>query len=256
MTDTMKRNPIAFVRPPGNTYAKALSQRPDNAKIDVSLAKLQHEKYTDALELAGVEVLYMATLEYFPDSVFVEDTAIFLKDRAVICYMKGESRRGETECIQPVLVKYCPLDVLGPPVTIDGGDVLNTGKALFVGQSKRTNQLAITALSKLTRQQIIPVPVEKGLHLKTSATYIGENIIILDPASIDRSVFEGYEIIEVDKEESYAANCLAFGKNVLIADGYPKLAEQLKARGFNLLPVPMSEFAKAQGGLTCMSLLF
>jgi len=246
----------AFVRPPGNSYVKAQSQNPDNEKIDVSLAKLQHEKYTDALELAGIEVIFMPTLEYFPDSVFVEDTAIFLNDRIAICYFKGQARRGETECIQPLLVKYCPLDVLGPPVTIDGGDVLNTGKHLFVGQSKRTNEHAVGALAKLTNQPVVPVPVEKGLHLKTSATYIGKNIIVLDPASIDRSYFEQYEIIEVDEEEGYAANCLAFGENVLIADGYPKLAEKLQERGFNILPVPMSEFAKANSGLTCLSLLF
>jgi len=256
MTDTMKRETRAFVRPPGNSYAKAQSQNPDNAKIDVALAKLQHVKYADALELAGLEVIYLAKLEYFPDSVFVEDTAVFLNDCIIICYFKGQARRGETECIQPVLVNYRPLEVFGPPVTIDGGDVLNTGKHLFVGQSTRTNQYAIIALSPCTKQQIIPVPVEHCLHLKTSATYLGENIIVLDPAKIDRSVFEDYEIIEVDKEESYAANCLAIGENVLIADGYPKLAEQIRERGFKTIPVPMSEFAKAEGGLTCLSLIF
>ena len=248
--------PRAFVRPPGNSYVNAQSQNPNNAKIDVALAKLQHEKYTDALELAGVEVIYMPPLEYFPDSVFVEDTAIFMKDCIAICYFKGMARRGETECIQPLLVKYGKLEVLGPPVTIDGGDVLNTGKHLFIGQSKRTNEIAVGEMAKLTKQPVVPVPVEKGLHLKTSATYIGRNIIVLDPASIDRSFFEQYEIIEVDEDEGYAANCLAFGENVLIAEGYPKLAAKLHDRGFKTIPVPMSEFAKANGGLSCLSLLF
>jgi dimethylargininase len=246
----------AFVRPPGKSYVNAQSQNPDNAKIDVALAQQQHEKYTDALEHAGVEVIYMPPLEYFPDSVFVEDTAILMKDCIAICYFKGRERRGETECIQPLLVKYAKLEVLGPPVTIDGGDVLNTGKHLFIGQSKRTNEHAVEALGKLTKQPIVPVPVEKGLHLKTSATYIGKNVIVLDPASVDRTFFEQYEIIEVDEDEGYAANCLAFGDNVLIAEGYPKIAAKLQDRGFTTLPVPMSEFAKANGGLTCLSLLF
>ena len=248
--------PRAFVRPPGKSYVNAQSQNPDNAKIDVALAQQQHEKYTDALEQAGVEVLYMPTLEYFPDSVFVEDTAIFMKDCIAISYFKRRERRGETECIQPLLVKYGKLEVLGPPVTIDGGDVLNTGKHLFIGQSKRTNEHAVEALAKLTHQPVVPVPVEKGLHLKTSATYIGKNVIVLDPATIDRSYFEQYEIIEVDEDEGYAANCLAFGDNVLIADGHPKIAAKLQDRGFTTLPVPMSEYAKANGGLTCLSLLF
>jgi dimethylargininase len=248
--------PKAFVRPPGNSYVKAQSQHPENAKIDVALAKAQHEKYTDALELAGVEVIYMPTLEYFPDSVFVEDTAIFMKDCIAISYFKGNARRGETECIQPLLVKYGKLEVLGPPVTVDGGDVLNTGKHLFIGQSKRTNEHAVGELGKLTNQPVVPVPVEKGLHLKTSATYIGRNIIVLDPYTIDRSYFEQYEIIEVDEDEGYAANCLAFGENVLIAEGNPKLAEKLDDRGFKTIPVPMSEYEKANGGLTCLSLVF
>ena len=256
MKEPKNHETIALVRPPGESFAKALSQNPGNIAIDISLAQRQHRNYVKALEQAGATVVLLDALEDFPDSVFVEDTAIILKDRAIICPMKEDTRRGETESIKSEINNYRELKVLRPPVSLDGGDAINTGEALFIGLSKRTNKEAVSALTKLTDQQIIPAPVINGLHLKSSATYIGENTIVINPARIDRSTFAGYELIEVKEEESYAANCLPIGKNVLIADGYPKLAKQISERGFIPHPIPMTEFAKAEGALTCLSLIF
>ena len=247
---------VALVRPPGSSFVNALSQKPGNAAIDAALARHQHQGYVEALEQAGAVVVSLEPLENFPDSVFVEDTAIILKNGALICAMKEKTRRDETACIQSAIKKYRQLETLRPPVSIDGGDVLDAGKFLFVGQSKRTNIEAVKALEEFTDQQVVPVPVLHGLHLKTSATCIGQNIIVLDPKCIDPSAFKQFAVIEVASEESYAANCLAIGDNVLVASGYPRLEERLRKRGFHVIPVPMSEFAKAEGSLTCLSLLF
>ncbi len=254
--DRLEHRVIALVRPPGASFANALSQRPGNDAIDVALARQQHQGYVKALEQAGVVVVSLEPLEKFPDSVFVEDTAIILKNRALICAMNEDTRRDETECIKSAISKYRRLETLRPSVSIDGGDALDAGKFLFVGQSKRTNMEAVKALAKFTGQEVVPVPVLHGLHLKTSATYIGKNIIVLDPDGVDPSVFKDYDVIKVASEESYSANCLAIGNKVLLASGYSKLEEILITRGFHVIPVPMSEFAKAAGSLTCLSLIF
>jgi len=252
----MSQGVIALVRPPGASFVNALSQKPGNVAIDATLARHQHQRYVKALKQSGASVVSLDPLEQFPDSAFVEDTAIILKNRALMCAMKEDTRRDETECIKSAIKQYRRLEILHPPVSIDGGDVLDTGNILFVGLSKRTNGEAVKVLAEFTDQQVVPVPVLHGLHLKTSATYIGKNIIVLDPACIDLTAFKEYEVIEVAREESYAANCLALGDKVLIASGYPRLAEMVRERGFQIIEVPMSEFAKAAGSLTCLSLLF
>jgi dimethylargininase len=250
------REIIALVRPPGVSYVNALSQKPGSTAINIALALRQHQGYVQALERAGAFVISLDPLENFPDSTFVEDTAIILRDCALICAMKEESRCHETERIQSAIKKYRRLEVLSPPVSIDGGDIFATEKYLFIGQSKRTNHAAVEALAKFTELEVVPVPVLHGLHLKTSASYIGKNVIVLNSANVDPSVFKEFDVLEVDDKESYSANCLAIGNNVLVADGHPKLEEMVKQRGFQTIPVPMSEFAKAEGSLTCLSLLF
>ncbi len=256
MDDRMSQGVIALVRPPGASFVNALSQKPGNVAIDATLARHQHQGYVKALKQSGASVVSLDPLEQFPDSAFVEDTAIILKNRALMCAMKEDTRRDETECIKSAIKQYRRLETLHPPVSIDGGDVLDAGNILFVGLSKRTNGEAVKVLAEFTDQQVVPVPVLHGLHLKTSATYIGKDIIVLDPACVDPSVFKDYDVIKVASEESYSANCLAIGDKVLLASGYSKLEEMLITRGFHVMPVPMSEFAKAEGSLTCLSLIF
>ncbi len=245
----------ALVRPPGASFPKALSQKAGNSRIDLPLALEQHRRYVQALKQAGAKVVVLDPLDNFPDSVFVEDTAIILEDKALLCAMKEETRRGEVEHIREEIQKYRTLEILQPPAYVDGGDVILAGDTLYVGQSKRTHHEAAEALSTCTNKKVVPVHVHKRLHLKTSATCLGRNILIIDTESVDPVPFKNFQKIEVGREENYAANCLALGETVLMPEGYPALAKRVEQEGFNVLPIPMSEFKKAEGGLTCLSLL-
>jgi dimethylargininase len=245
----------ALVRRPSNNFAQALSEHPEAGSIDFEKARQQHMAYCEALQTAGLTVEILEPLDAFPDSVFIEDNAVILEGRAVLCSMKETNRRGEVALLAEALPSRLPLLRLQPPVFIDGGDILQTEDTVFVGQSERTNREAITALQPLTSKHVVPVRVKHGLHLKTSVSTLGNNLLVINPSHIETEPFLEFEWIKVEAEEAYAANCLTVGENVILPAGFPKLEQHIQQHGFKTLPVEMSEFQKADGGVTCLSLL-
>ncbi|MEC7641088.1 MAG: arginine deiminase-related protein, partial [Nitrospinota bacterium] len=233
---------VALVREPASSFVNALSDHPEKFSIDFKEARRQHQIYVAALKQAGVSVTYLPACETFADACFVEDTAVILKDRALICSMKAVSRQGETESIVEAISKYRSLEFLQPPVYIDGGDVLEAGGSFFVGISRRTNQEAVDFLRTQTQKPVIPVSVLRGLHLKSAVGCLNEETLILDPSRVDVSAFKKFRQIKVEGKESYAANCLVIRGHVLMAQGYPWLVEKVEALGLRVLTVPMSEF--------------
>ena len=170
--------------------------------------------------------------------------------------MKEPSRQEEVQSIASVLKTHGDCMKLDSYATLDGGDVMQTTPdAIFVGLSNRTNLQAITALAKLTSKKVIPVAVTKGLHLKSAATYLSNNLLIIDPSRVDSSNLQYFDWIEVTGSESYSANCLALGNSVLMPAGFPNVSEQIRAHGLETLELEMSEFEKADGGVTCLSLI-
>ena len=141
------------------------------------------------------------------------------------------------------------------PATLDGGDVIQTDKEIFIGQSTRSNLKAVEVLKTMSLKPVIPVPVFGGLHLKSAVTYLGYGKIILDRSKVNAAVFRKFEIIYVLPSESYSANCLIVGNYAIAPQGYPKLAAKIRECGFQLIQTPMSEFEKADGGVTCLSLI-
>lgn len=244
----------ALVRPPAPSFVNALSRHSEKNSIDFDQAADQHRGYVEALRKMGVPVTCLEPLDEFPDSTFIEDNAVIVEDRALLTCMKEASRHGETEHIREALEKHLPVEILSPPALMDGGDILQTESTVFVGQSQRTNRQAAEALSQFTRKKIVTVPVYRGPHLKTFASYLGKNILVIDPTSVDPAAFETFERIEVREEERYAANCLAVGNQVLMPEGFPDLAGRIAQHGFEVIPLAMSEFEKADGGVTCLSL--
>ncbi|HKI48831.1 MAG TPA: arginine deiminase family protein [Desulfobacteria bacterium] len=244
-----------LVRLPADNYINALSEHPEATSINFQKARQQHAAYCEALITAGMAVEILEPLDAFPDSVFIEDNAVILNGRAVLCSMKEASRQGEISYLADTLQSRLPVLRLQAPVFIDGGDVLQTEDTLFVGQSQRTNKEAVTALQALTSKPVIPIAVKQGLHLKTSVSTLGKNLLVIHPSHIETEPFREFEWIEVDEEEAYAANCLALGEHVILPAGFPKLEQHIQERGFSTLPVDMSEFQKADGGVTCLSLL-
>jgi len=245
----------AWVRSPSKSFAHALSEHPDAASINIQKARQQHSDYCEALRTAGCTVEVLEPLDAFPDSVFIEDNALILEGQAVLCSMKATTRREEPSYLASTFQSRLSVHQLKPPVFIDGGDILQTKSTVFVGQSQRTNQEALETLQSLTSKQVVPVQVIKGLHLKTSVSYLGKNLLVINPSHIEAEQFRDFEWVEVREEEAYAANCLMVGENVILPAGFPKLEQRIQKRGFSTLAVEMSEFQKADGGVTCLSLL-
>ncbi len=245
----------ALVRKPGPKFSQALSEHPQKNSIHLATALRQHERYVAALKEAGGEVVRLPPQDHLPDATFVEDTAVVLDDKILLCPMKKSSRREEVQSIAPALKMYRRCVTLDSPATLDGGDVMNTPDTIFVGISKRTNLAAAAALSKLTSKKIIPVAVTKGLHLKSAATFLADNFLIIDPARIDVANLRHFDCIEVAASESYSANCLVLGNAVLMPAGFPNVGEKIRARGFKTVELEMSEFEKADGSVTCLSLI-
>ena len=246
---------IAFVRRPGSSFSQAISASPKNQPINVKRACLQHEHYMAALEKIGVEIVSLPAIHGYPDAPFVEDTTVVFDHLALACPNKEKSRRGEGASIHKEIKKYRTIKTLPPSVTLDGGDVLNTGKKIFVGISSRTNFEAVSALAKFTKKPVIPIKILRGLHLKTSVSYLGNDILVLDPSSVDTTPLHAFKWIEANKSNRFSANCLAIGKTVLISKGSNEIANKIHQEGFKTLQLDISEFEKADGGLTCLSII-
>jgi dimethylargininase len=245
----------ALVRKPGLSFPQALSGHPEKSNIDLASALSQHECYVKALQQAGGSIVHLPCQDQLADATFVEDTAIVLEDKFLLCPMKEISRQAEVQSTATALKTYRDCITMDSPATLDGGDVMDTPDSIFVGLSKRTNLRAIQTLSKLTSKKVVPVAVKKGLHLKSAATFLGNNLLIIDPTRVDASNFQYFDWIEVSENESYSGNCLALGNTVLMPAGFPNVRDTIQSHGRETLELEMSEFEKADGSITCLSLI-
>ncbi len=227
--------------------------------IDVALARRQHAAYCRALESLGCEVIVLPALANYPDSVFVEDVALVFDEVAVATRPGAESRRGEGDAVHEVLGSMRPLLRIQPPGTLDGGDVLRIGKRVFVGISARSNEAGRAQLRDLLAPHgytVEGVETRECLHLKSAVTQVAENTLLVNAAwLVDASMFVDYRIIEVDPDEEHAANAVCVGDAILFPDCFIKTLAKLRAAGINVITVDVSELQKAEGAVTCCSLL-
>jgi len=227
--------------------------------IDVEKAIAQHEAYEECLRALGARVVSLAAEPDLPDAVFVEDAAIVVDEVAVIPVMGAASRRPETESLGRALSAYRPLQFMDPPATLDGGDVMRIGRRVFVGASKRTNPDGVTQLrSALTPYgyEVIAVDVKRCLHLKSACCYLGENSVLVNQELVDVIPLTGFELIDVPTSEPGAANVLSIRDVVIVPSSFPQTVALVEARGFNVKAIDVSEFQKAEGGVTCKSIIF
>ena len=243
----------ALVRPPGVTFSQAISSHPAKEEIDLSRAREQHRGYVNALKKAGAKILVMPPEDSLPDSTFVEDTAFVFGDRAFLCFSKEETRRNEVESIEKILKVHRKTVRIDP--YLDGGDILDTPESIFIGLSERTDARAIESLSQQIKKKVVSVPILKGLHLKSAVSYLGNNILLLNPERVDSDAFQNFQWIEVEEENSYAANCLAMGNLIFMPAGFPMIRKKIFQQGFETIELNMSEFEKADGGITCLSII-
>ena len=227
--------------------------------IDPRLARLQHAAYEDALRSCGATVVQLDVNRELPDCVFVEDTAIVLDEVAVMMSMGAESRRGEPAGIERELRKYRAVERVELPATIDGGDVVRCGRALYVGESARTNAAGIAALREIVRRYgytVTAVPVRHCLHLKSACSALPDGSFLVNRDWIDVSPLPSDRLAQVPPAEPWAGDVLVIGERIIVPSSCPGTFDTLVARGWSVRSVDVSEFAKAEGGVTCMSLVF
>jgi dimethylargininase len=249
----------AIVRPPGDSFARALSEQVPRPVVDVALARQQHAQYCAALRAAGVELVELPPDQDHPDACFVQDTAVVLGSLAVIARFGVESREGEQEAIRRVLRGHKRLVEIYPPATLEGGDVLSVGSRVFVGLSARTNRAGFAKLRDLLELEgasVEALTVLEGLHLLSGCTYLGRGVLLATDLYADLPAFGGLDVVCVPAVEARAANALGVDGCVLLPAGYPRTVSRIRDHGFEVMPVPVSEFAKVDGGVTCLSLLF
>ncbi len=251
---------VALVRRPSPEIARCeltfIGRRP----IDFARLTFQHAQYCAALARLGADVRYLPDLPKHADGVFVEDTAVVLDRLAILARPGAESRRQESESVEAVLRGLGKRIVkIRGPGTLDGGDVLRAGKTLYVGLSTRTNADGIRQLTDATVADGFAVRVVRltgCLHLKTAVTALGDGAVLANPRWADLAPFSGYRVIPVAQGEPFAANALRLGTELLYPTEHALTLETLRAEGFAPVSTPMSELAKAEAGLTCLSLLF
>ncbi|HEY5883041.1 MAG TPA: arginine deiminase family protein [Pyrinomonadaceae bacterium] len=228
------------------------------------MAVQQHQAYCATLNDLGLTLTHLPADERYPDSTFVEDTAILTERVAVITRPGAASRQLEVDEIKKTLEEfYSTVQTIEAPGTVDGGDVCQVEDHFFIGISQRTDEHGATELSRILKsagysssfvdiREFSP----RLLHLKSGLAYLGGNKLVVDTELSHRVEFRNFEIICPDIEEAYAANCLALRNEVIIAAGYPRFEYQVRQLGFSTVALDMSEFQKMDGGLSCLSLRF
>lgn len=224
--------------------------------IDLELAREQHRNYCRILSELGLEVIHLPRRDLLPDSCFVEDNAVIHGDRALICRMARESRRGEEEDVEDFLKDYLKVRRATPPATVEGGDVIHLRDRLISGVTERTNMEGVAQMREWLEVRVDTI-VDPGIvHLKSYVTYLGDGVMIATRPYAHHPALEGFRVLMVPDDEAYAANTLTIGETVLMPDGYPRSHEIVREAGFEVIPLPMTEFEKCEGALTCLSLLF
>ena len=249
---------IAFTRDVSPALAQCELTHVARSPIDMDVARVQHRAYEALLTSLGCEVRRVAPAPAYPDSVFIEDTAVGLDVVGVITRPGGATRRDEVSAVADALAPLRPLVHIQGPATLDGGDVLVIGRAVYVGETDRTNAEGIAQL----RAALAPfgytvqgVPVTGCLHLKTAVTAVDETTVLLNPAWVSAAAFGAYRVLAVNETEPMAANVLRVGDALVYGAAFPRTLELLRSAGVHPHTVDASELAKAEGAVTCCSLV-
>ena len=228
-------------------------------QIDFQNALLQLDQYCDLLRTWEVELLTIPGSITYPDCCFVQDTAVVLDEVCVIASMGAGSRRGEVSEVERIVWPFRKVKRILPPATLDGGDVVQIGKRIFVGHSKRTNARGIAALSRIVESYgytVVPVTVDGGLHLTTGCGVIDDETVLLNPRWLDASAFKGLRQLYVPDAEPWAANTIRVKEFVCLEEGAPRTIDLVQPYARSIETLDISEFRKAEGSLSCLSLIF
>lgn len=227
--------------------------------VDYERAVRQHSDYCELLRGLGLELISLEACDSYPDCCFVADTAVVLDEVAIITNPGAASRRGEIHAIEKALSERHEVVRLGPNVTLDGGDVLRLGRHLFVGRSTRTGAAGITALARIVRPlgyTVTPVRVTGSLHLTTACSALDDETVLANPAWADVGPFSRYHVLTVPEDEPWSANTMRVGRTVCVESGAPRTLELVARHCDEVSVLDISEFRKAEGSLSCLSIIF
>lgn len=251
-----------IVKTPCKSVVEGITSSPELGKPDYEKALRQHASYIEALKQCGVEVTVLPADDRFPDSCFVEDTAVLTEKCAVISNPGAPTRTKETEAMVPVIRQFYPeecIEYIKAPGTMEGGDVMMVGDTFYIGRSARTNEEGIRQFGEILGKygyKVVEVPLEKVLHLKTGVNYLENNNMLVSGEFVTKPEFASYKRYEIPEEEAYAANCIWVNGTVLVPAGFPAVEKMVREMGYEVILVDTSEFRKIDGGLSCLSLRF
>lgn len=249
---------LALTRVPSPAIGRCELTYLDRIPIDYEMAARQHTCYAETLRGLGLTVVDLPAIPDLPDATFVEDTAVVLDEIAVMaspCF----PRRGETDTVRQVLSKYRKTSEIASCAKLEGGDVIRDRRTLYVGQSTRTDQNGLESLSATLSfygYTIIPVKVSHCLHLSTAASCLESDTFLVNAGWIVSRDFGQKRLINVPEEEPWAANVLNIAGQVVIPSMFPRTCDLLDKLGYKVCAINVSEFLKAEAGVTCMGLIF
>lgn len=254
------------------TFTHAITRRPslaivqglravDTGDPDLDQFQADHTAYIAALRSTGATVAELDAMEEFPDSVFVEDAALCLREGAILMRPGAPSRLGEAAAIRPALEEvYSNVVSIDGPGFIEGGDILVTEREILIGSSARTNAAGIEELKErvapwgyTVRHVATPPDV---LHFKTDCSLLDEETVLSTERLSASGCFKGYKIIHTAPGEEACANTIRFNELVLMPAGFPKTRDTLSAAGYDVREIGNTEAAKLDGGMSCLSLRF
>lgn len=250
-----QRPATCLVRAVPDAFTRALRSRP--VELSVAVAREQHAAYVAALRETGAQVVLLPADEAAPDCCFIEDTAVLLARSALITRPGAASREREVGPVMLALAASLPVVAMEPPATLDGGDVLRAGRILFVGLSSRSNAAGAAALrTRAAREDlaVVTVPVQDGLHLKSACSLAAADLLVHHDSGLDPRPFVEAGLRVCPVQEPAGANVLALGPTVLVSADAPRTADLLEARGITVRRVCVTEFHRADGALTCLSI--
>jgi dimethylargininase len=247
----------ALVRRPSPRLGEGLVTHVERRPIDAELAYAQWVGYVEALDAAGWETVEVEHADDCPDGVFIEDTLVVHRDLAVLTAPGAESRKAEVESVRAAVeaLGYA-VSRIEPPGSLDGGDVLQVGGTVYVGNGGRTNPDGFRQLRAILEPRgatVIAVPVQKVLHLKSAVTALPDGSIVGYPPLVD--VSELFPSFRPVPEESGAHVVVLGGDALLLAADCPRTAELYAGLGYEPVIVDIGEFQKVEGCVTCLSVL-
>jgi dimethylargininase len=249
--------PVALVREVTGSFTRCVTRRRAVPPLDPERARHQHLRYRSALEMGGFEVRVVPGDEAHPDGCFIEDAAVVVGEAALIARPGHPSRLGESGPVADALSELVDIHTLDHGA-LDGGDVLQVGTTVFVGVGGRTDAAGAAGLEAFCggmRRRPVRVPVESALHLKSGVTALDESTVLWHPDSCDRAVFAGLRVVAVESDDPEAANVVRLPDGrILLGAAHHRVADQLAGLGYGVVACDTSEFARADGGLTCLSI--